>query len=349
MASNIKLVMLISAVLAITSCSGSNAPIRNRANDYLQSSEIPPMKAPSEAALGELYVVPDIPVSGLPLKSFNAPRPQPLSEKLFTQTVDIVSFSGKRWISINKPPAEIWPRLRSILTRSAVPTAKIDPPKGILETGWLEFKDDTEYSHRFRFVILPGVGVSSSEVRIIQMQAPLGADGSIGEWPTGSMNISREKEFTEIIANAMAADITGSSVSLLAQNIGGDSKVNVIVPKNSAPYIELKLNYARSWNSLLQSLSLGGFSVAGQDQSEGYFLTDFVEVITVSEDESILGLVNTFLDSRKEEKEPDALKYKVKVTQEKNSVEVRITDRNNKPLGQLLSIKLLKIIRGNLS
>ena len=98
MASNIKLVMLISAVLAITSCSGSNAPIRNRANDYLQSSEIPPMKAPSEAALGELYVVPDIPVSGLPLRSFNAPRPQPLSEKLFTQTVDIVSFSGQRWI-----------------------------------------------------------------------------------------------------------------------------------------------------------------------------------------------------------------------------------------------------------
>ena len=85
MASNIKLVMLISAVLAITSCSGSNAPIRNRANDYLQSSEIPPMKAPSEAALGELYVVPDIPVSGLPLRSFNAPRPQPLSEKLFSQ------------------------------------------------------------------------------------------------------------------------------------------------------------------------------------------------------------------------------------------------------------------------
>ena len=69
----------------------------------------------------------------------------------------------------------------------------------------------------------------------------------------------------------------------------------------------------------------------------------------MSEDESILELVKTFLDSRKEEKEPDALKYKVKVTQEKNSVEVRITDRNNKPLEQLLSIKLLKIIRGNLS
>ena len=147
----------------------------------------------------------------------------------------------------------------------------------------------------------------------------------------------------------MAADITGSSVSLLAQNIGGDSKVNVIVPENSAPYIELKLNYARSWNSLLQSLSLGGFSITDQDQSKGYFLTDFVEVITAHEDESILGLVNTFLASRKEEKEPEALKYKIKVTQKKNSVEVSITDRDDKTLGQLLSIKLLKIIRGNLS
>ena len=349
MAPSIKLVILISVVLAVTSCSGSNAPIRNRANHYLQSVEIPPMEAPSNAALGELYVIPDIPISGLPLKSFNVPRPQPLSEKLFNQTVDIVSFSGKSWISINKPPAEIWPRLRSILTRSAVPTAKINPPKGILETGWLEFKDGTKYSHRFRFAILPGVGVSSSEVRITQMQIPLGADSSISEWPIDSMSISREKEFTELIANAMAADITSSSVSLLAQNIGGDSKINVILPENSTPYIELKLNYARSWNSLLQSLSLGGFSVAGQDQLEGYFLTDFVEVVTVSEDESILGLVNSFLDRRKQDKEPEALKYKIKVTQEKNSVEVRITDRDDRPLEQLLSVKLLKIIRGNLS
>ena len=351
----IKRIMLIVMLFSIISCSSiddikDKNPIRNRANDYLYSKEILPMEAPADAAIGELYIVPDIPVAGFPAKTFSAPRPQPLSVNLLEESVEILSFSGKQWIAINKPPAEVWPRLRSILTRSGVPTAQMDPPKGILDTGWLQFKDDEKHSHRFRFFISPGVGVSSSEIRVTQMHIQAGQEDSISEWPLSSMSLSREEEFTKIIANTLVSDVTGTSVSLLAQNIGGESRVKVVIPEDEEPYIEMRLGYARSWSSVSKSLSLGGFSVVSEDQTSGHLLVEFTEIDLVAEDESLLGLVNNFLDSRSADDQLiPVLEYKVTVTQSQNKVIVQVSNKNNTSLDQLMKIKLLKIIRGNLT
>ena len=355
MSIEIKRIVLIVILFSIASCSSiddikDKNPIRNRANDYLHSKEILPMEAPADAAIGELYIVPNIPVAGLPKRSFSAPRPQPLSVNLLKESVEILSFSGKQWIAINKPPAEVWPRLRSILTRSAIPTAKMDPPGGILDTGWLQFKDDENHSHRFRFLISPGVGISSSEIRVTQMHALAGQEDSLSEWPLNSMSLSREEEFTKIIANTLVSDVTGTSVSLLAQNIGGESRVKVVIPEDEEPYIEMKLGYARSWASVLKSLSLGGFSVVSDDQASGQLSVEFTEIELVTEDESLLGLVSNFLNSRDAEDQLiPALEYKVTITQSPNKVIVKISHKNNVPLDQLKNIKLVKIIRGNLS
>ena len=355
MSPEIKWITLIIVLLSLVSCSSikdikDKNPIRNRANDYLYSSAIPPMEAHADAPIGELYIVPDVSISGLPSKSFSAPRPQPLSVNLLEESIEILSFSGKQWIAINKPPAEVWPRLRSILTRSGVPTAKMDPPKGILDTGWLQFKNDEQNIHRFRFFISPGVGVSSSEIRVTQMEVAAGKENASIEWPVDSMNSSREEEFTKIVANSLASDVTGSSVSLLAQNIGGESRVKVVVSEKVEPYIDLRLNYSRSWNSVLESLSLGGFSVVSQNQSDGYLLVEFTEIDLVAEDGSLLGLIGNFLDSRREnDQELPALEYKVTVIQEEKSVVVHILNQNDTPADKLMTIKLLKIIRSNLS
>jgi outer membrane protein assembly factor BamC len=349
MMSKIKLMVAIATMMSVVGC--GNSQIRNRGNDYLYSEALPPMVVPNEkdsSAVGELYVIPDIPISGTMATSFNVPRPQSLSESLFEQTVNIRSFSGERWIAINQPPAEVWPRLRNVLTRSGVPTVRADAPSGLLETGWLQFKDDVNNSHRFRFIITPGLGIKSTEVRVTQMQTSAGKESSVGDWPAASMSDPREKEFTDIVANALATDINSGSVSLLAQNIGGDSKVEVVTPEEAIPYIAMSLNYDRAWASVLHSLSLGGFSVVDKNHSAGTIWVDFDDTPVVADDDTLFGLISNFLGSR-EAKELEALEYQVSVIQGKGDVEVRIADRQNNVLEKLLTIKLLKIIRGNLS
>ncbi len=346
MMSKIKFAVVVPVALFIVGC--GDVALRDRSNEYLHSHELPPMVIPDDkddAAVGELYAIPDIPETGAVTSDvFRVPRPQPLSENLFEETVTIQSFGADRWIAINKPPAEVWPRIRNILTRSGVPTARTDAPHGILETGWLQFKDDDSNSHRFRFTITPGVGISSTEVRLIQMQVPQGTESRAGEWPQYSSSSERGQEFMEMTSNALVSDINSGSVSLLAQNIGGDSKVKIVT--QDQPYISMKLSYERAWSSVVHSLSLGGFSVVDKDQSSGLVIVDFNEAPNIDENKTLFEALIGFTT---EVKETEAVNYQVSVSESDEAIEVRISNKQDSSLDRALAMKLLRIIRTNLS
>ncbi|TNE80486.1 MAG: outer membrane protein assembly factor BamC [Gammaproteobacteria bacterium] len=334
-------------ILAVAGCS-SNV-VRDRRNDYLMSQEVPPMVVPEEKssnAIGELYDIPEIPETATTAVRFTLPRPQPLSENLFEEVVKIQTFGDKRWIAINKPPAEVWPRVRNILSRSQVPTTRVDASAGEIETAWLEFKDDDVNSHRFRFTIRPGVGVNSTEVSILEMAAPLGKETEASAWPEVSMNDAREQEFVEITHDALANDINSGSVSLLAQNIGGEDRVQVVSSEEVDPHLLIKLSYARAWNSVINSLSKGGFSILDQDRSAGRVMVEFKEIIPAEEATTLMDLVLNF--GHKTEDTP-AVKYQVNLSENAQAVELRVLDNDRKQLERPVAVKLLKVIRGNLS
>ena len=52
------------------------------------------------------------------------------------------------------------------------------------------------------------------------------------------------------LANQLVAQPDYASVSLLAQDIGGQSKGRVVNPEVADPYIEVKLPYDRAWASV---------------------------------------------------------------------------------------------------
>src|SRR5690606_38784548 len=92
------------------------------------------------------------------------PRPQPLAANSIDEVIRIQSLGDERWILSNRDPSEIWPRVRNILNRSGIPTARAEAAQGILETVWLEFKGDEESNHRYRFYLQPGVQMNSTEI-----------------------------------------------------------------------------------------------------------------------------------------------------------------------------------------
>ncbi len=344
---SLKLFTIVSLIVAMTGC-GNNG-IRDRRSDYLLSEEIPPLAVPedkSSAAIGQLYDIPDIPDASTNVTRFSLPRPQPLSENQLEDTVKIMNFEGKRWIAINKPPAEVWPRIRNILSRSQVPTPRVDATAGEIETAWLQFRDDNVNSHRFRFTITPGVGVNSTEVSILEMSSALGKEPEISDWPEVSASDEREQEFIQITSDALASDINSGSVSLLAQNIGGDDRVKVVTDDAVAPYMLMKLGYERAWSSVINSLSKGGFSVVDQNRTAGKVMVEFVEIVPDEEESTLVDLVLNFGHKTKE---TPPMQYQVTLSQQEQKVEVRVLDDAEKDLDRAVATKLLKIIRGNLS
>lgn len=353
MRSLVKLLPLPFVALAI----GCGTGIRDRSHDYLLAEDIKAMDVPAEkdsGAIGSLYDIPDIPEAGATPKRFSLPRPHKLAKKSFENAVSIKTLDGKRWISVAKTPAEVWPRVRNILSRSGVPTTRVDATNGIIDTGWVQFKDDDVNSHRFRYTITPGMGINSTEVALLQMSAPLGKESQHRVWPNRSTSDSRESEFVRITADALASDINSGTVSLLAQRIGGEDRVALVTPEDGgSPYIRMKYNRQRAWLSLVDALNQGGFSVTQQQPAEGKVMVDFKEIITEEELERTLMDVVLSL-GQTTEKELPAVPYQVSLAQvpsaeQGQEIQVVVNSDIGETLDPAVAKKLLRLIRNNLN
>ncbi|MBQ0719423.1 MAG: outer membrane protein assembly factor BamC [Gammaproteobacteria bacterium] len=344
------LIRPVSLALGLTLLSGcqmmdDDGYFRDRSNDYQLASEMPVMVVPEGAdhdALGELYVIADIPDTSLLLEeSLGAPRPQPLSGNLLDEDVKIQTLGGKRWVLTNRAPSEVWPRIRNILNRNALPTGFADASAGVLETVWLELKDDALYKHRFQFRIEPGVQVDSTEVAIVHMRIEKGSEP--GAWPLQSDDDEREKAMANMLASALAGDESSGTVSLLAQSIGGDSKVDIVTPKEANPYILLKLDYDRAWASVGYTTGRDGFVLVDQDRTEGVFYVHYGDP-----DEEEPGFFANLFSGDSEEQRL-SVTYLIRLVRGDKGVEVSLVGAEQQLLERTEALRLLKKIRANLS
>lgn len=293
-------------------------------------------------AIGQLYPVPSLPVESVPLADFEVPRPPSVAMNTFEQLVKIQSLEDRRWIYINIPTNEVWPRLRSLLNRNGIPVSRADGASGILETVWVKFSSDTENSHRFRISVSPAVQQNSTEITVLENQVPRGNEEN-SEWHSKSDSDDREMDIVKLIANDLVSSADYGSVSLLAQNIGGASKVDMVIPEVTDPYILMKLDFNRSWASVTYSAARGGFTIVDQNRSQGVLYVNFTEP-----DKEKKGFFGRLFSGNSED---DKLRvnYQVLVREAGANVEVRIAGPEGEAVQRGEALHLLQTLRGNLT
>ena len=336
--------LIIFLVLGLSGCNWLG--VRNRSNDYLLSEETQPTVIPGEmdsASLGQIYPIPLIAVETIDAEGFEVPRPQPASVNTFEQLVKIQSIDGRRWVLINISPSEVWPRIRSLLNRNGVPSAKAEGSSGIIETVWVNFKSDEDNSHRFRFYISPGVQLDSTEITTLHQQIASGEEDYVAAWPTASNSEDRERDMLSMIANELAAASEYASVSLLAQDIGGEAKVEVVTPEVADAFIKINLSFDRAWASISYSAARGGFSIIDKNRTEGLLYVNYSEQTEGDE-----GFFSRWFGSSDSDELLEA-NYRLLMESVGNSVEARIVGIEGNSLDKAESLRLLRILRGNMS
>jgi outer membrane protein assembly factor BamC len=339
-----RLISALNVVVILTLSGCGWLGLRDRSNDYLLAEETAVTVVPEgldNNALGEIYPIPQIPVASVELIEFDVPRPQPASENTFEQMVKIQSLEGRRWVLINISPSEVWPRVRNVLNRNGIPAARADGSKGIIETVWVKFSSDDENSHRFRFQISPGVQIDSAEITALHNQAPRSQEDQ-AEWPQTSDSDQREQDILSMIANDLAGTENYASVSRLAQDIGGEAKVEVITPEVADPFILAKLSFDRTWASIIYSADRGGFTNIDQNRSEGVIYVNYTEPTT-----SEPGFFSRWFGGGKDE--VLETNYRVLVETVGANVEIRIVGPEGQGLNKAEALRLLKTLRGNMS
>jgi outer membrane protein assembly factor BamC len=241
---------------------------------------------------------------------------------------------------VNLLPSEIWPRLRSTLLRNGIPAELADGERGVIESVWVKFTDDEESSHRFRFTVTPGIALDSTEVSVLHQSVARGAEEG-AEWPQSSDIASREQALVQMIAGELANTANYSSVSLLAQTIGGKGRVELVLPEVADPYIVVQLNFDRSWASLSYSAQRGGFTIVDQNRSAGTLLVDFND----SEGEQ-RSFWQRWFGSDEQLLSSD---YQIVLKAVGGNVEVRIVALDGSSLARKEAQRLLQILRGNMT
>ncbi len=339
----LNVILILFFVLASTSCGWLG--LRDRSNDYLLSEETAATAVPDgidSSNLGQLYPIPVIKGTTALDYDYEVPRPQPASVNNFEQIVKIQSFEDRRWVLINLPPSEVWPRVRNMLSRNGIPTAIADGGAGIIETIGIRFKTDQERLHRFRFSITHGVQLDSTEIFALHHQAPAGSE-NFSEWPSVSNSDVREEDMLEMLANELASTTNYSQISLLAQNIGGETKVNLVVNDAEESHILIMLNYDRCWASVSYSASRGGFTIIDKNRTEGILYVNYTPEI--DEEPGFFGRL--FGGGKKS----DILEsnYRVLVNRASGYAEIRVRNNDGEILSNSESARLLGILRSNLS
>jgi outer membrane protein assembly factor BamC len=315
-------------------------------NRYLQASETQVIVVPeklSSARIGQLYPIPQVSGDISFQSSTEVPRPQPISANTFEQLVKIQRIDNKRWILVNNSPSELWPRVRNILNKNGIATNKADGSEGIIETSWLSYNSDQENEHRFRLSISPGVQLNSTEISVLHQEKLL-ENQSQTNWPQLSNSDEKESDMISFLANQLVAQPDYASVSLLAQDIGGVSKVKIINPEIADPYILVKLSYDRTWASVNYSASRGGFSLIDQDSDKGLLLVNYRDELL---EEKTSGFSNWF--GKNDEEDLMKANYRILVQQVESSVEVRVVSLEGDSINKEQALKLLNIFRSNMS
>ncbi len=336
---------LVLAVVAATLATSACGTIRDRSRDYLHVEEMDPIVVPehlSPQTLGEIYPIPPIAETAVPDNDGDVPRPQSLAANVFHEEVRIQTLGDDSWILINRPTSEVWPRVRSLLNRSGIPVAAADAPRGLMDTGWLTFRDDDELSHRFQVQMAPGVQTTSAEIKILQQQVRQGREEGVTDWPARSDDREREMEMMRIVAEALASDEAASSVSLLAQDIGGQARVSIQTPRVADPYLQMDLEFLRAWASLAYSLERGGFSIDSQQQDDD---SGVFEVTFQPPQDSEPGFFGRLFRRGGE----PSVDYRVLVNRSGDGVAVRLTGAGGETLPRDETRRLLRIIQSNLT
>jgi len=340
---------------ACSSLFGREGYFRDRGDDYLHATEIPPMKVPKEldsGAISELFVIPPISNEFVDLDvDFETPRSNFDAEREKAQ-VKIQKLDNRRWVLINNSPATVWPRLKQFLIDNQLSLASEDPLTGKLETTWLALKDEPDSKDRYRFHVEQGLHPSTTEIHVLQITASLTTPGAGNiNWPPASLNPEREKWMVDKLA-AYLAQNDAPPVSLVAQSIGRVQKVSYVQPYQGESFILMSLDKERVIASVGGALNRLPFTVEDTDRGKGFIYASYDPEYQENVEKKEPGFFARLLGAKKREAakmNARLIHYRIQIEAvSEEEMRILVRDREGKELPTQERDRLLQKIRQGL-
>lgn len=281
----------LTAVTLIVSTLAACGIVRDRSNDYIDAERGDSIVVPDwyrSSGIESRYPIPPIDKRTSLPEEYVLPSPPDATIAILTENYVIETLDDQSWLLVNETPGRIWPSLDHFWEENGVRVDFENPRLGLMQT---EVLGATLLSKQllsriklggatvdrpllFQAKLGQGVKRNTTELQVRVLDVKSGPQ-EFKIWSGQPNRRVAEEKLLEIISSYLENNQSYRSYSLLANDIGGTSKVSLVSGQNERPYLKLDLAFDRAWSSATKGLRGAKINVVDLDRSNGIFYLDY--------------------------------------------------------------------------
>ena len=276
---------------------------------------------------------------------------------------------NRRWLTVPKPPEQVWPQLVSFWQDLGFMLVKNDASAGVMETNWAENRAKLPQD-----VIRKSLGAvldtlySTGEMHQHRPRLERTADGGreiiITHPGMTEIYTTAQKDFTKWEPRPTDPDLENEMLSRLLVKLGAteaaaraavDKPIVVAAPPKdrarvvtgqSAATLEVDDNLDRAWRRVGIALDRSGFSVEDRDRAAGLYYVRYVDPKTAGQEGSP-GFFAKLFGASTDTSAP-ALKYRVALKSDGTKTLVSVLNAQGVPDSGENSQRIVSVLAGEL-
>jgi outer membrane protein assembly factor BamC len=287
MQSTIKCILVL-ALFNFASC----GIIKDRSTEYAQAEKGRELVVPEHLSVQKLrprYPVPDIENSRSISETYELPEPPNATAALDNEPFTVETVNDQTWLRIYTAPGKVWPLLDFFWSKHGVNIAYEEIAKGFLvtelfiasannsslksellaSTDSIDLADDVIFQAKLK----QGIRRNTAELQIRAIKA----GASVNTWQKASGNAQLERAMLSLIGQYVVSDSLENRHSLLANDIGGESRVQLLKADSGEGYLALSFKFDRAWSEIKKALSSAEVLVSDVDRSMGTYFISYIQ------------------------------------------------------------------------
>ncbi len=268
-------IYLLLSVWLLSSC----GLIQDRSSDYTKattSSEIVIPEDLSDRNIQSQYPIPVISNKRPLATEYELPKPPNATAVLDEAPYTIEEVNDQLWLRLYLAPGKVWPLLdafwqeyqiesidENIASGFVVSDILIDPSKlqaALLENTKAKYNFDKVY---FQARLSQGIRRNTSEIKVRVLESINGVIDK--DWHKQPLSIERDRAVLSLMGDYITSDALQNRYSMLANSIGGESRIQLLQNTNGQNYLLMSLSFQRAWNELSKALEAAKIIVSDKD------------------------------------------------------------------------------------
>ena len=256
------------AILSLMFLTGCSFFLTDHKNDYLQEKQTKSIEIPDGQSSRPIvdYFPINTENNEQVSSEYEIPMPQQVFSSGTSNEVRMHKLGELRWVYVETLPSSAWPVMKDFWTASNYGLSLSNPNTGIIESNVVE-SDGKE--SKLIMKIEHGIRQASSEVFVSHVVL------QNKEWVRVSGDNNLEANVLRQVLDYFASSPSSGGTSLVALNLNYGQKAVLKQSDNKDNFIELNLEYARSWAAVDRALKEALITVNDLDRDQGIFFVEF--------------------------------------------------------------------------